>query len=263
MLHLPFPCALKCVVFCLLVCFLFNTQQADAQDTLYFDQSYYPTNSLFLARYYEIRNCDAVDPNRCAVRTFLVDSNKMVSLKRYSDFEQYIYHGKCTYWYKNGTVCQESKYDNGLRQGDQKVYYPNGQLKRKIVWDHDTIVSGMFFNEDGSPKTDLTQEDLSDQEYQEAPQFPGGEEAFFVYLWDNMVYPQKAKEENRSGVVNVNFVVERDGSITQTKVDKPVNPSLDAEALRVIKKMPKWIPGSVGGVPIRVRFHLPIKFALE
>ncbi|MDR1742923.1 MAG: TonB family protein [Dysgonamonadaceae bacterium] len=94
------------------------------------------------------------------------------------------------------------------------------------------------------------------------PEFPGGDAARVKFLNDNIKYPVVAAENGIQGRVTCNFVVERDGSITDVQVVRGVDPSLDKEAVRVIKSMPKWIPGKQRGQPVRVRFTLPIQFRL-
>lgn len=93
--------------------------------------------------------------------------------------------------------------------------------------------------------------------------FPGGEAALFRYLNDNLKYPAVAQENGVQGRVTVSFVVERDGSITDLKVERGVDPSLDREALRVVKGMPHWIPGKQNGNTVRSRFRLPVTFRLS
>lgn len=95
------------------------------------------------------------------------------------------------------------------------------------------------------------------------PEFPGGDAARTKFLNDNINYPVIAQENGIQGRVICNFVVERDGSITDVQVVRGVDPSLDKEAIRVIKSMPKWLPGKQRGKPVRVRFTLPITFRLQ
>ena len=95
------------------------------------------------------------------------------------------------------------------------------------------------------------------------PQFPGGPNAMFEYLSKNIKYPVVAEENGVQGRVIVAFVVERDGSITDVKVVKSVDPSLDKEAQRVVKGMPHWIPGTQDGSPVRVKYTVPVTFRLE
>ena len=98
---------------------------------------------------------------------------------------------------------------------------------------------------------------------EEMPQFPGGPSALFEYLSKNIKYPVVAEENGVQGRVIVTFVVERDGSITDVKVVKSVDPSLDKEAQRVVKSMPHWIPGKQNGSAVRVKYTVPVTFKLQ
>ncbi len=95
------------------------------------------------------------------------------------------------------------------------------------------------------------------------PSFPGGNGALMKYLATHIKYPELAKESGIQGRVFINFVVERDGSIDHVKVLRGIGGGCDEEAVRVVKSMPKWIPGKQRGKPVRVSFNLPVKFTLE
>lgn len=96
---------------------------------------------------------------------------------------------------------------------------------------------------------------------EQQPQFPGG--SVNGWLADHIKYPVVAAENGISGRVVVQFVVERDGSVSQVKVVRGVDPSLDKEAQRVISSMPKWIPGKQNGQTVRSRFTVPVTFRLQ
>lgn len=98
---------------------------------------------------------------------------------------------------------------------------------------------------------------------EDMPQFPGGDAALMEYLSKNIKYPAIAEENGVQGRVIVTFVVERDGSITDVKVVKSVDPSLDREAARVVKSMPHWIPGKQNGSAVRVKYTVPVTFKLQ
>ena len=98
---------------------------------------------------------------------------------------------------------------------------------------------------------------------EQMPEFPGGMPAMIEFLQTNLNYPKDAKKQNVGGRILVMFVVEADGSISNVRVAKKIFPSLDAEALRVVKAMPKWNPGKEKGKPVRVNFTLPIVFSLK
>ena len=95
------------------------------------------------------------------------------------------------------------------------------------------------------------------------PEFVGGEEAFMNYLRMNLDYPTIALEARIQGIVFLQFVVEKDGSITDIKVLRGVVSSLDEEAVRVVRQMPKWIPGEQNGRKVRVKYSLPVRFRLR
>ncbi len=94
-------------------------------------------------------------------------------------------------------------------------------------------------------------------------EFPGGMAALMRWLNNNMRYPEAAQQNDIQGRVIVNFVVEKDGSIANVKIAKGVDKDLDREALRVVKKMPKWQPGKNNGVAVRSYFNLPVTFRLQ
>ena len=99
---------------------------------------------------------------------------------------------------------------------------------------------------------------------EKAPEFPGGQKALFKYLSENVKYPVMAQENGIQGKVVCQFVVNRDGSIVDIEVVRSAgDPSLDKEAVRVIKSMPKWKPGKQSGKTVRVKFTLPVNFRLQ
>jgi len=95
------------------------------------------------------------------------------------------------------------------------------------------------------------------------PGFPGGDQALFKFLGENVKYPVIAQENGIQGRVICQFVVNKDGSIVDVEVVRPVDPSLDKEAIRVIKSMPKWSPGKQRGKAVRVKYTLPVNFKLQ
>lgn len=96
----------------------------------------------------------------------------------------------------------------------------------------------------------------------EKPSFPGGESAMKSFLRSNIKYPIVAQENGDQGCVFVQFIIEKDGSISDVKVARSDAPSLDKEAMRVVKAMPKWNPGKLKGIAVRVKNEVPVVFAL-
>ena len=97
----------------------------------------------------------------------------------------------------------------------------------------------------------------------EKPSFPGGESAMQSYLNSNVKYPDVAQENGVQGRVIVESIIEKDGSMSDVKVIRSVDPSLDREALRVVKAMPKWTPAKLKGIPVRTKCTTPVVFRLQ
>ena len=95
------------------------------------------------------------------------------------------------------------------------------------------------------------------------PEFVGGMDAFRTFLIKNLRYPNAAQSSNVQGKVYLNFTVETDGSLSNITVLRGIGFGCDEEALRVMKLMPKWKPGKQSGRAVRVKFNMPIVFALE
>ena len=98
---------------------------------------------------------------------------------------------------------------------------------------------------------------------EQMPEYPGGIQALFEYLQQNVKYPADVEKQKIEGRVIATFVVETDGSINNVEVAKPAFPSLDAEAVRVLSAMPKWKPGMQSGKVVRVKYTVPINFSLK
>ena len=98
---------------------------------------------------------------------------------------------------------------------------------------------------------------------EQMPSFPGGDAELMKFLGSHIKYPSIAEENGISGRVIATFVVERDGSITDVRILKSVDPSLDKEAIRVLQSMPRWIPGKQNGSPVRVKYTVPVTFRLQ
>ena len=118
----------------------------------------------------------------------------------------------------------------------------------------------MIINEPVKPKEE---ENKVFDVVEQMPSFPGGMAALMAYLQKSIKYPPVAEENGIQGRVVCTFVVERDGSVTDVRVAKSVDPSLDKEAVRVVSAMPKWIPGKQNGQSVRVKYTLPVTFRLQ
>jgi protein TonB len=98
---------------------------------------------------------------------------------------------------------------------------------------------------------------------EQMPSFPGGNGALLEYLATHVKYPVVAQKNGVQGRVIVSFIVECDGSITDVRVERSVDPSLDREAIRVVSSMPRWSPGKLNGYIVRVKYSVPVAFKLQ
>lgn len=145
----------------------------------------------------------------------------------------------------------------------------------KIIEDDADITEDVLISPDDQDKwldispTDVIEvapepdDDMPFMVVEDMPEFPGGTVALMDYLRKNIKYPSICRENNIQGKVLIQFIVDKDGSITSPEVVRTVNPYLDKEALRVISGMPKWKPGSQRGKNVRVRFTVPVNFKLN
>jgi len=112
-------------------------------------------------------------------------------------------------------------------------------------------------------RKDTTTDDKIYEVCEQMPIFEGGDAALMKYLTDSVKYPELTKKHGVQGRVVIGFIVEKDGSLTDVKVLRHVDIALDAEALRVVKGMPKWIPGCQDEQLVRVRYNVPVSFRLK
>ncbi len=132
-------------------------------------------------------------------------------------------------------------------------------------------LASAIFSVDDASSTDFnislpSEEEPKVKDYEDVeqlPEFPGGPQALFKYLSDNICYPKGAFDASIQGRVIVQFVVDKDGTIRDAKIVRSVDPALDAEAQRVIYSMPKWIPGRQNGEAVAMKYTLPITFRLQ
>jgi periplasmic protein TonB len=114
-----------------------------------------------------------------------------------------------------------------------------------------------------APSKDTTQVVVATYQVDEKPMFPNGEAALLKYLSENIKYPALARENGIEGKVILSFIISKIGSIEDIKVLRGIGAGCDEEAIKVIKKMPIWLPGKIKGKPVKVKFTLPIWYHLS
>jgi protein TonB len=164
--------------------------------------------------------------------------------------------GLHTHYYQAGGARWYTKeFKAGKLVGDWRSYYPGGQLKRIEHYQADTFVRGECFNEDGSSRAFT--------HFEQQPTYPGGAEALFKMIADNIKYPPEARKNNIAGKVITTFVVNKDGSVSDIKIARDIGGGCGEETLRILGFMERWTPGYQDDKPVKVRYSLPLSFKLE
>jgi protein TonB len=138
----------------------------------------------------------------------------------------------------------------------------------EIVEDEVEIEDELEIEDTESDEDEMIEiEEESDDEFfmvvENMPEFPGGDLGLMKYIQKNVKYPPIAKEYNITGKVYISFIVDKSGSVTNVKIARGVDKNLDAEAMRVVKSLPKYKPGKQRGKAVRVMFTIPINFTLN
>lgn len=181
--------------------------------------------------------------------------NLLKSSVHYLDEEKKIMNGKAVYYYSSGKTSSEGYYNNNKRDSVWLFYYENGSLSAKIRFQEGEIIDiYKSVSEDGK-KLDGFPNDRK-------PAFPGGTDALINYLSKEIKFPRKSRKKGIEGKVVVGFTIDKSGSIKECHIAKSVNEELDLEALRVVTKMPKWIPGIQFNRHVNVKYLIPINFKL-
>jgi TonB family protein len=160
------------------------------------------------------------------------------------------YDDKFTYVEEEGTI------KNGKRDGQWKGDFRKASTTFTEKYNNGSLLSGTATNKEGKVSN------YTKVRYA-APEFKGGVEAFGRFLSRKINYDDEARRQNIEGTVILTFVVEKDGSLTDIRVLKSVMGALDNEAVRVLKLSPPWVPGTEFGLPVRVRYSVPVSFAMR
>ena len=163
---------------------------------------------------------------------------------------------------KKGTVTDSNgEFSLEAKKGDRIEVMYVGYASGSIVVNDPQVKYDLRLQKDDSDESNTSGKPFDVVE--QMPQFPGGPAALMEFLSKNVKYPQEAYKNGIQGRVIVTFVINKDGSISDAKVVKSVDPQLDEEALRVVHSMPNWIPGRQNGEPVNVKYTVPITFKLQ
>lgn len=228
---------------------------ASAQDTTYFKDDGSRVNSLQAADSYSVLQRNLSDSHKAVLKSYY-RSGKLKSESSYANYGKELLTGESKSYYENGQLKGVINYnDSGKVDGQVLTFWENGKPKRKDQFKDGKLVKGVCYNAQGHPIPHFA--------YQQMPEFPGGETALLHYLGAKIKYPKRPRKKNIMGEVLVKFVVNKQGAITDPHIVKSVDDDLSAEALRVVRSMPKWKPGSLDGEAVSVEYNLPIRFVLQ
>jgi len=177
------------------------------------------------------------------------------NLSSEGNFEYNEREGTWKFYYENGKIWYQTFYYKGLMNGELKSFYRSGELKRKAKFKNDVFVSEKCYNSK-----------INNSDFMPIityPSFVGGEEEMNLYLANNVTYPQKAKDNNIEGRVVLKFWIETNGYIDSITVLSKPKSFLDEELIRVIRKMPSWVPGRADCEVQKLSYILPFVFKLD
>jgi len=213
------------------------------------DISFYPNGKPYL----EVTYQGSDEPDNDFNNRYLIKANNdSLGNALVTDGNGYYkgYNSKFTYFEEEGPV------KNGRRDSIWKGEFKVLHIKFTETYADGKLLTGTANYPDSTSATYTGSRGVP-------PQFKGGYEGFGKFLSNNINYPDYARERGIQGKVILSFVVEKTGDLSDIKVKKSVSPGIDAEAVRVLKKSPKWLPGKQFGKPVRVIYNVPVNFALS
>jgi TonB family protein len=230
----------------------------------YFNSNWKLTSKDSCAFYKIIKQNDAK-----YIIEYYKNSGVITERGEYSSINPEVKSGHFVTFFADGTISSEFETLDNKINGEFKEFHPNGKLSKKMFYeDNNRKGNPIEFSENGDvvsskqvENQDVEESDTLDLRTDEIPKFPGGEKALRKFLEKNIYYPLNADEVE--GIVIVSVIIEVDGSVSDIKILKSAHPEFSAEAIRVMKLMPNWIPGKKEGEEVRVIIEIPILFSIH
>lgn len=246
-----------------------------AQDTVYFDKIWHETTPKSAA-YYRLKTRNGagwqVSDHWLNGKTQMTGSYADDSCKIYQGefiwydttgnpnhrcmYDKGKLNGPEAYFYPNGHLKMTGTNKNGEMDGGWVGYYPSGKISGKANYKGGKQIVGTFYEENGAPNKDV-------KEFYRESEYPGGVNRWLYFLNKNLRYPDSAYVYEIQGTVIIDFIISKEGRPHNFHVSQSVNPYLDAEALRVARAMPDWIPAIYAGIPSESYKRQPIVFQLQ
>ena len=225
-----------------------------AQDTIWFSKPGKQVATRDSAERYNVVYKDKADTQKVKLVRYLLDGSIQEELNFYPYEPARLLHGPFKR-YSDRQIVQERMYEKNKLHGSFKTWWENGQLRRNDNYENGQFISGKCYGINGADTTWF--------EFEKAASYPGGTDSLRKYLARNLRYPHLAKVQSIQGTVRVQFTITKDGSLEDIFVVKPIDPSLDQEALRLVNKMPNWTPAMQDGRLVKMYFVLPVVFQLR
>lgn len=238
-----------------LILFLISTSTLSAQDVYRFylnSKKVYTTDSTQAKYIRVVRNLN--NNNSWEVLDLYMSGKKQ--MRGYFEIDKktkvQIKQGKYIQYYENGNIKNVCFYKDGLNIGKEIGYYESGKIDSEIIYDEKgRIIDEKYFKEDGSISV-----------FQK-PEFKGGQRAMYNFMGAEAQYPELLQKNNIEGKVYLKFKVCEDGTLCDFEILESPHEAFSDEAIRVLKQMPPWTPGTVDGRKVSVYFTMPFNFSLN
>jgi len=239
-----------------LISFLFLSSFGFRQDTTFYDSKWRETTKFNDVAYYKVTSYDKDDPDKVHVVIYYNLTNTPKYEKNYSSYKKGMLEGKVKWWHPNGQLAAEANYLKGNLDGEIISHNENGEITRQDVYKNgDLVGEGKSFSSSGVR--------LPHTSFYIIPEFPGGIDKLFQFLATELKYPKRQRNKRIQGTVKVSFFILEDGSVANIHVVESPNEDFSDEAIRVVKRMPKWKPGIVDQKIEPYEMVLPISFKLQ
>jgi len=224
---------------------------AFAQDTIYMDNKYQELDKKENAKYFKIVTPTPDKDYEFLRTTYFADGTKKAEQSYDLKGEKKVYEGVHKHFYESGELFYQLPYKNGKKHGNLLAYWKNGEKRRDDTFKRDKLKEGKVWNESG--------EKIEYFEYLIPATFPGGQYKLYSFLKENINIPQEQKNGVSVKVI-LRFTINPDGYLSEIQIVDGAPHRYNAEAVRVLTKMPKWNPTKRFGEPIATRYALPIIF---
>jgi TonB family protein len=170
-----------------------------------------------------------------------------------------IKNGYFKFYYKNGELEKEGNYIDKTQNGIWKYYSADGILNYTVEYKDNIRGDSCYYYQNGEKINNL----YFSNDIDITSEFPGGQKELLNFIAKNLKYPDIAKEKGYQGIVFLSFIVEENGSVSNIRVLQSINPILDNECIKVIKKFPIFKPGEKDGIPVKTSLIVPMMFRLN